>query len=102
MKHKVLLFALGTGALVVSLYWGITNDQKVEPWTAVASAILYLMGLLLPSEKESNAINQSNIFSFKNSSVIKNLMGSITQLNFFSFGNQQNVEGKENRKNKSK
>jgi len=93
---KWILISIGTLALGVSLYWGVSGKQWLEPWTAVLSAILFLLGILLPSDNNSHkslsTIIQSNFLSFFNVSKAKKMVGKIRQSNIFSLGNKQEIE----------
>ena len=93
---KWTLIIIGTISLAVSLYWGISGKQWLEPWTAVLSAILFLTGILFAPDSNAkeapNAIAQSNFFAFFNSSKVKNFIGRVRQINIFSLGNKQEIE----------
>jgi hypothetical protein len=93
---KWILIMVGIISLGVSFYWGISGKQWLEPWTAVLSAILFLLGIFFTSDndtKESpNSIIQSNFLGFFNSSKVKKVIGRVRQLNIFSIGNKQKIE----------
>lgn len=93
MSKKIILIVLGIFALILSIYWGLSQNSKVEPWTASISALLFLIGILLPNDKaNSKEITQRNIFSFFNTSKIKKNKGKVKQSNFFGLGNTQEVD----------
>ena len=90
---KVILILFGTLALLLSLYLGIGSNSKIEFWTAFLSALLYVLGMIIPNkDKNDKKISQRNFFSFLNSSKIRNNKGSVKQSNIFGFGNIQEVD----------
>jgi purine-cytosine permease-like protein len=93
---KWTLIIIGIISLAVSLYWGISGKQWLEPWTAVLSAMLFLIGIFFTPDsntKESeNSIEQSNFVGFFNSNKVKNFIGKVRQINIFSLGNKQEIE----------
>lgn len=96
MKKNWLFIFTGVLLLVISLYWGISGAQWLEPWTAVLSAVLFLLGLIYPAESNdsgtSDSVAQTNFFSFRNTSKVKKAIGRIRQMNIFSSGNKQEIE----------
>ena len=93
---KWTLIIIGIIALGVSLYWGISGKQWLEPWTAVLSAVLFLLGLFFNSDNNTmetpNSIVQTNFLGFFNSSKVKKIIGKVRQFNIFSIGNKQEIE----------
>jgi purine-cytosine permease-like protein len=96
MKIKYFFILIAFILLVVSLWWGISQNSLLEPWTAVLSAILGLLGILFSSDSKSKTpemdISQSNFLSFFNSSIAKKIKGKIKQWNIGSLGNTQKIE----------
>jgi hypothetical protein len=94
---KTLLYIFAVISLVVSFYWGITNNQYLEPWTAFIGAVLFFIGLFVQNDQPKPSNTQRNLFSFLNKSSIKRSGKGNTQTNFFGFGNRQEIEGSDER-----
>lgn len=95
---KTILYLFAVISLVISFYWGITNDQYLEPWTAFIGSILFFVGLFVQNDPPKPTNTQRNLFSFLNKSSIKRSGKGNTQSNFFGFGNRQEIEDTEGRK----
>lgn len=101
MNVKYILIGLGILGLILSLAWGVTQNQIFEPWTAVVGALLFLIGFFKNNEsnqEDKKAIKQTNLLGFFNKSKIKNTIGKIRQLNFMSFKNEQEIDNSEKNK----
>lgn len=100
MSRKVIFFILGTISLVISLVWGFTQDQSLEPWTVALGAVLFLLGIFFNDKPDSSAENQGDIkqsgfFSFFNRSSVRKHKGKARQWNWFSLGNTQEIDNSE-------
>lgn len=96
LKYKImakwLLYLFAAISLAISFYWGISQNQRLEPWTAFIGAVLFAIGLFVNNDKQNPSNAQKNIFSFFNSSKMKNAGKDNKQFNFFGFGNKQEIE----------
>jgi hypothetical protein len=61
MTKRLILLIFGTLALCISLYWGISGQQWLEPWTATLSALLYVLGIFFfpPDSSEKKPIQKT-------------------------------------------
>lgn len=97
-NKRWILISCGTLSLGVSIYRAYSGEEWLEPWTAVLSAVLFLLGIFIPTNASTstnthpNSITMLNFFGFFNSSKVKKMLGKISILNIFSLGNKQDVE----------
>lgn len=89
---KWLLYFFALVSLILSFYWGVSQNQKLEPWSVFISAILFLIGLFLQNKNPDQRNIQSGFFSFFSKSKMKNPVGSNKQSSFFGIGNKQEIE----------
>lgn len=91
---KIIAYILAVSVIVLSSIWAYTQDQRLEPWTVLLSAILVLVGYFIPSSNRK--VNQNNYVSGNNESEI-DVDGEdvdVNQSNWFSFKNKQKIKSK--------
>lgn len=100
---KTTLIAIGVFSILISLIWGLTQDDFFEPWSGFIGIIFSVLGYYLPNNKndeidqnKDGRVDQENIMSSNNEShVTGGAAKQIRQTNFLSFKNKQSVTKKD-------
>lgn len=105
MTKKNIFYILGTLSLIVSFIWGVTQNQKLEPWTAFIGGLLYLLGLFISDNNAATTtdkgdIKQKNFLGLFNTSRVKRYWGKVRQTNWLSIGNKQEIDNSSGSKEK--
>lgn len=90
MKIKYVLLILSGVFLCLAVMWAITQDSRIEPWTVIISGVIAIIGLLIPGKDK--AINQKDYFSGGNESEVEGVDEQVNQINWFGFKNKKSVK----------